>query len=172
MCVFVCVCVCVPCVRACVRSCVCVRVRVCVRDCVCACVCVCVLRPFPGVVGPDRTSDAMATSSLIGSLPANQRILQISGSATGEQLGDKTRHPSFFRVIPPDNIQIQVEYKVLSLWILLLLLLLIFQLVKSHLMVLLYGVIVVTGFPLRRRPAISLCILTHPRQKKYLPPTF
>ena len=110
MCVCVCVCtrarlcVCV-CTRACV--CVCVCVYVCVSVCVCAYVCVCVCPS--GIVGPDRTAEAVAVSDLIGSLLANQRVVEISGAATGKQLSNKTSFPNFFRVIPSDDIQMQVK---------------------------------------------------------------
>ena len=48
-------------------------------------------------------------SNLIGYLPVNQRLLQISGSSTGKQLSDRTLHPNFFRVIPHDGIQVKVH---------------------------------------------------------------
>ena len=62
-----------------------------------------------GMIGPDRTSDALVVSRFISSLPANQRLVQISGSATGKQLSDKTLYPNFFRVIPPDDTQVEVS---------------------------------------------------------------
>ncbi|KAK7097282.1 hypothetical protein V1264_004287 [Littorina saxatilis] len=65
------------------------------------------------LLGPSRTADALPVSSLIGSLPANQRVLQISGSATGRQLSDHSAHPSFFRVIPSDQTQVQVMIRLM-----------------------------------------------------------
>ncbi|XP_076467892.1 uncharacterized protein LOC143298804 isoform X2 [Babylonia areolata] len=61
-----------------------------------------------GVIGPDRSAEAAAVSRLIGSLPTNQRLLQISGSATAKDLSDKELYGNFFRVIPSDETQIQV----------------------------------------------------------------
>ncbi|XP_076467886.1 uncharacterized protein LOC143298802 [Babylonia areolata] len=61
-----------------------------------------------GVLGPERTSEVLVVSSLFSSLPASQRLLQISGSSTGKQLSDSTRFPNFFRVIPPDDTQVKV----------------------------------------------------------------
>ena len=65
---------------------------------------------IPGVIGPSTTSQAVSVSQLFSSLPENQRIPQISGSATGIQLGDKSTYLNFFRVIPPDGAQIQVTW--------------------------------------------------------------
>jgi hypothetical protein len=62
------------------------------------------------MLGPGSTSQAMAVSDLIGQFPANQRYLLISASATGNELSNKTRYPSFFRIIPPDKTQVQVKY--------------------------------------------------------------
>ncbi|KAK7473400.1 hypothetical protein BaRGS_00035373, partial [Batillaria attramentaria] len=67
-----------------------------------------------GIIGASRTADAMAVSRLIGSLPASQRVLQISGSVTGKQLSDRELYPNFFRVIPPDDIQVQVMLELLE----------------------------------------------------------
>ena len=67
-----------------------------------------VIHSCVGILGPDRTSDAMAVSRLISSLPNEKRLLQFSGSATGKQLSDGTVFPNFFRVTPPDDTQVEV----------------------------------------------------------------
>ncbi|KAK7473847.1 hypothetical protein BaRGS_00034898, partial [Batillaria attramentaria] len=64
--------------------------------------------PLLGVLGPDTTETAIAVSKTLGSMPRDQRLLQISGTATGEALSDKTLYPNFFRVIPPDSTQVKV----------------------------------------------------------------
>lgn len=64
-----------------------------------------------GLLGPSRTEEAKAISRLLGSLPPNKRLLQISGSATGSELSDKTLYPNFFRVIPSDSTQVKVGFE-------------------------------------------------------------
>nr|KAG5689964.1 hypothetical protein BaRGS_033645 [Batillaria attramentaria] len=64
-----------------------------------------------GILGPPSTAEAMAVSRFIGSLPADQEVFQISGSATGAALSNKRLYPNFFRVIPSDSTQIQVKRK-------------------------------------------------------------
>ncbi|KAK7473860.1 hypothetical protein BaRGS_00034911, partial [Batillaria attramentaria] len=64
--------------------------------------------PLLGLLGPSTTNEAIVVSRMIGSMPEDKRLLQISGSATGEALSDRTLYPSFFRVIPPDSTQVDV----------------------------------------------------------------
>ncbi|KAK7096819.1 hypothetical protein V1264_003878 [Littorina saxatilis] len=66
-----------------------------------------------GMIGPGRTAEAVAVSGLISYLPTNQRVMQISGSSTGKQLQDRSKHSNFFRVIPPDNVQVEVIMQLL-----------------------------------------------------------
>ncbi|KAK7500603.1 hypothetical protein BaRGS_00008178, partial [Batillaria attramentaria] len=66
------------------------------------------------VLGPSRTAEATVVSRFLGSLPAHQRLLQISGASTGKELSDKTLYPNFFRVIPPDTVQVQVMLELLE----------------------------------------------------------
>nr|KAG5709300.1 hypothetical protein BaRGS_018052 [Batillaria attramentaria] len=56
----------------------------------------------------------MVVSRLFGLRPREQRLLQVSGSATGRELSDKAHYPTFFRVIPPDTIQVQVMLELLE----------------------------------------------------------
>ncbi|XP_076467623.1 uncharacterized protein LOC143298628 [Babylonia areolata] len=67
-----------------------------------------------GMLGPDATAEASVVSRLIGYLPANQRLVQISGSATGKELSDKELHPNFFRVVANDHVQIKVMARLLA----------------------------------------------------------
>ncbi|KAK7500604.1 hypothetical protein BaRGS_00008179, partial [Batillaria attramentaria] len=67
-----------------------------------------------GMLGPSRTAEAMVVSRLFGLRPREQRLLQVSGSATGRELSDKAHYPTFFRVIPPDTIQVQVMLELLE----------------------------------------------------------
>ena len=62
-----------------------------------------------GLLGPDRTEDAIVVSRFLSSLPSSRRLLLLSGSATGEELTDRNLFSNFFRVIPPDSIQVQVS---------------------------------------------------------------
>nr|KAG5689718.1 hypothetical protein BaRGS_006399 [Batillaria attramentaria] len=64
--------------------------------------------PLLGLLGPSTTNEAIVVSRMIGSMPEDKRLLQISGSATGEALSDRTLYPNFFRVIPPDSTQVDV----------------------------------------------------------------
>ncbi len=61
-----------------------------------------------GVIGSDLSSETEAVSRLLGSLPAEFRLLQLSYAATSVSLRDKDRFPNFFRTIPPDDIQVEV----------------------------------------------------------------
>ncbi|KAK7097647.1 hypothetical protein V1264_004594 [Littorina saxatilis] len=68
-----------------------------------------------GLLGPGTTSQAIAVSSLVSLLPTNQRVVQISGSATGKQLSNSSlMYSNFFRVIPPDDTQVQVILELLK----------------------------------------------------------
>ncbi|XP_070177052.1 uncharacterized protein [Littorina saxatilis] len=66
--------------------------------------------PLFGVIGPTTTSSAVAVAELYKSLPREKRIPLISGSATGKQLGD---FDDFFRVVPNDDLQVEVIIKLL-----------------------------------------------------------
>ncbi|KAL8586195.1 hypothetical protein ACOMHN_021462 [Nucella lapillus] len=70
--------------------------------------------PLAGIIGPSQSERAVAVSELISSLPENQRVPQVSCSATGRALSNKTVYPNFFRVIPPDDAQIQVIIELLT----------------------------------------------------------
>ena len=62
-----------------------------------------------GVLGPDSTQDAIVVSRLLSSLPPSQRLVQVTGSATGATLADRALYSNFFRVIQPDSMQIMVS---------------------------------------------------------------
>ena len=64
---------------------------------------------FQGIIGPDRTGEAISVSSFLSSLPADRRPLQVSGSATGASLNDRQLYSNFLRVIPPDSTQVKVQ---------------------------------------------------------------
>ncbi|XP_070198021.1 uncharacterized protein [Littorina saxatilis] len=67
-----------------------------------------------GLLGPGRTQEAIVVSRFLSSLPSSQRLLQISGSATGAELSDKGLYSNFYRVVPPDSTQVQVLFKLLQ----------------------------------------------------------
>ncbi|KAK3610909.1 hypothetical protein CHS0354_018815 [Potamilus streckersoni] len=59
-----------------------------------------------GIIGPDYSSEAKVISSLLGSLTEEYRLPMIGYATTAASLSDGTLYKNFFRVIPPDNIQI------------------------------------------------------------------
>ncbi|KAK3585453.1 hypothetical protein CHS0354_003300 [Potamilus streckersoni] len=58
------------------------------------------------ILGPEFSSEAMVVSSLLGALPEKHRLPQIGYSTSVASLSDRNLYRNFFRVIPPDNIQI------------------------------------------------------------------
>ena len=61
------------------------------------------------VIGPDFSSEAEALSRLLSSFPEKYRLLQLGYAPTSASLKDKATFRNFFRTIPPDNIQVQVN---------------------------------------------------------------
>lgn len=62
---------------------------------------------FVGIIGPAKSEEAKKVVSILSSRTEENRLLQISVSATASTLGDKHLYPSFYRVIPDDSKQIQ-----------------------------------------------------------------
>ena len=48
-------------------------------------------------------------SWFLGSLPPESGLIQIGTTETATQLNNRARYPTFFRVIPDDSVQIQVN---------------------------------------------------------------
>jgi len=64
--------------------------------------------PALGVIGPEWSSEAEAVSPVLTSGPPETRLLQIGFSTTSLSLSDQRRFPNFVRVLPTDDVQIQV----------------------------------------------------------------
>ncbi|XP_046550028.1 uncharacterized protein LOC124259856 [Haliotis rubra] len=69
---------------------------------------------FPGVLGPESTSETQPVSRLLSSLPVDDRLLQISYSATATSLTDKTVYKNLYRVIAADNVQVEVMLQLMK----------------------------------------------------------
>ncbi|KAH3752843.1 hypothetical protein DPMN_187469 [Dreissena polymorpha] len=61
-----------------------------------------------GVVGPELSTEARILSPILGSVAPEDRLLQLGFSTSAADLGDKKLYPNFARVIPSDNVQIEV----------------------------------------------------------------
>ncbi|XP_046550013.1 uncharacterized protein LOC124259844 isoform X3 [Haliotis rubra] len=67
-----------------------------------------------GVLGPESTSETQPVSRLLSSLPVEDRLLQISYSATAASLTDKTVYKNLYRVIAADNVQVEVMLQLIQ----------------------------------------------------------
>ncbi|XP_067661392.1 uncharacterized protein [Haliotis asinina] len=61
-----------------------------------------------GVLGPETSGETESVSSLLSSLPEEDRLLQISYSATAAILSDKSIYKNLYRVIETDDVQVEV----------------------------------------------------------------
>lgn len=58
-----------------------------------------------GVVGPESNSEAEAVSRILGAVPQNSQLVQVSFSATAPDLGNDEEFPNFVRVVPNDDVK-------------------------------------------------------------------
>ena len=63
---------------------------------------------FEGVVGPEFSSEAEAISPILSSVHKERRLVQVGFSTTAARLGDNQKYPNFVRVVPNDNVQVEV----------------------------------------------------------------
>ena len=63
---------------------------------------------FIGVVGPEFSSEAEAISPILSSVHKERRLVQVGFSTTAARLGDNQKYPNFVRVVPNDNVQVEV----------------------------------------------------------------
>ncbi|XP_067663584.1 uncharacterized protein [Haliotis asinina] len=68
-----------------------------------------------GVVGPDFSSETQDVSRLLSSLPEEDRLLQISYSATAAILSDKSIYRNLYRVIETDDVQVRLMVHLMKL---------------------------------------------------------
>ncbi|XP_048248200.1 uncharacterized protein LOC124141188 [Haliotis rufescens] len=67
-----------------------------------------------GILGPETTSETQPVSRLLSSLPVDDRLLQVSYSATAASLTDKTIYKNLYRVIVADNVQVEVMLQLIQ----------------------------------------------------------
>ncbi|XP_067671346.1 uncharacterized protein [Haliotis asinina] len=67
-----------------------------------------------GVLGPESTSETQPVSRLLSSLPVDDRLLQVSYSATAASLTDKSVYKNLYRVIAADNVQVEVMLQLIQ----------------------------------------------------------
>ncbi|XP_046369832.2 uncharacterized protein LOC124144464 [Haliotis rufescens] len=67
-----------------------------------------------GILGPDYSSETQSVSRLLSSLPEEDRLLQISYSATAAILADKSIYKNLYRVIETDDVQVEVTLKLMQ----------------------------------------------------------
>ncbi|KAL5010700.1 hypothetical protein ScPMuIL_013005 [Solemya velum] len=60
------------------------------------------------VIGPEWSSEAAVVSKMLGSMSPFSRLPQIGYSTTASSLANRDLYPNFFRVVPPDDVQIKV----------------------------------------------------------------
>ena len=61
-----------------------------------------------GIIGPENSDAARAVSTILSSVAPDDRLVQLGFSTTAVELSDRTLYPNFIRVIPNDEIQIEV----------------------------------------------------------------
>ena len=62
-----------------------------------------------GLLGPEYSSEAEKTSSFVSTLPESSQLLQVLFSATAESLSDRNKYSNVKRIIPGDDVQVQVR---------------------------------------------------------------
>ncbi|XP_046553834.1 metabotropic glutamate receptor 5-like [Haliotis rubra] len=67
-----------------------------------------------GILGPEYSSETKEVSRLLSSLPEEDRLLQISYSATAAFLSDKSIYKNLYRVIETDDVQVEVTLKLMQ----------------------------------------------------------
>ncbi|XP_046369831.2 uncharacterized protein LOC124144462 [Haliotis rufescens] len=66
------------------------------------------------ILGPEYSTETQAVSRLLSSLPEQDRLLQISFSATAAILSDKRIYKNLYRVIETDDVQVDVILKLME----------------------------------------------------------
>ncbi|XP_071088505.1 uncharacterized protein [Haliotis cracherodii] len=66
-----------------------------------------------GLLGPETSGETKLVSSLLSSLPEEDRLLQISYSATAANLADTSIYKNLYRVIETDDVQVEVIVQVM-----------------------------------------------------------
>lgn len=61
-----------------------------------------------GIIGPEFSSEAEIISPVFGSVPSQSRLAQVGFSTTAARLSDDNKFPNIIRVVPPDDVQIEV----------------------------------------------------------------
>ncbi|KAL4228849.1 Taste receptor [Mactra antiquata] len=62
-----------------------------------------------GLIGPEYSSETALVASMLGSAVEDRRLPQVGFSATATGLVDQKKYPSFVRVIPNDDVQVDVR---------------------------------------------------------------
>ncbi|XP_050415829.2 uncharacterized protein LOC126829756 [Patella vulgata] len=60
------------------------------------------------LLSPTKSSEAKHVSRLFSLLPEKDRLLMLSFGATSTKLADQSLYKNFFRITPPDSVQVQV----------------------------------------------------------------
>jgi hypothetical protein len=61
-----------------------------------------------GVIGPEFSSEAEAISPILSSVSKESHLVQVGFSTTAARLGDTEKYPNFVRVVPNDDVQVEV----------------------------------------------------------------
>ncbi|XP_046566040.1 uncharacterized protein LOC124274715 isoform X3 [Haliotis rubra] len=69
---------------------------------------------FQGIVGPGFSAETQDVSRLLSSLPEEDRLLQISYSATAAILSDKSVYKNLYRVIETDDVQVEIMVQLMK----------------------------------------------------------
>ncbi|XP_060604760.1 uncharacterized protein LOC132757490 isoform X2 [Ruditapes philippinarum] len=67
-----------------------------------------------GVIGPEFSSEAEAISPILSSVTKESRLVQVGFSTTAARLGDTEKYPNFVRVVPNDDVQVEVMIKTMK----------------------------------------------------------
>jgi hypothetical protein len=62
------------------------------------------------VIGPEFSSEAEAISPILSSVSKEKGLVQVGFSTTAARLGDARKYPNFVRVVPNDDVQVEVRY--------------------------------------------------------------
>ncbi|XP_053382549.1 uncharacterized protein LOC123540489 [Mercenaria mercenaria] len=61
-----------------------------------------------GIVGPEFSSEAEVISPILSSARTENRLVQVGFSTTATRLSDDRKYPNFVRVVPNDDVQVEV----------------------------------------------------------------
>ncbi|XP_076092126.1 uncharacterized protein LOC143063697 [Mytilus galloprovincialis] len=70
--------------------------------------------PVIGIIGPGHSSEAGSISVLLSSQRPTDRLIQIGYSTTASSLSNTNIYPNFYRVVPNDEIQVEVMVSLLK----------------------------------------------------------